>query len=551
VELRGPVEISKGGRTLEAAALTLNLDAQMRPRQAVADGRATVRVAQSGRSGNFEADHVEIGFDSLGRAKEIDASGNVVANQQAPAAMRLAAERLLVALDPLDQQPRTVDATGNVRLNSTSGGSSEWLATNALHLTATPVARESQGSAREISVARAATREEAVRLDRAKTGGPATVVWQSKDQRLRLDAKRLAATFDADSRIRELDGSAGVRLERRQKGQEPVVTTADALVARFAAGEWSDAQESGNVRATQGTRKASAERARWTRRENELALEGDARVSDPTGQTLADKMVWNQRSGRLSASGHVRSTYFANAKGETNVAPSAGPANIVAATLEANPATGEATYSGDARLWQGDLAIQGDRIDLRRASGELIALGNVMGAFPQEPHELGKTNHGRRASQNAPSGPVLWRVRANRLKYVNATSAAAKTAAKGAQGEAVLDGGVAAWSSDGRIDAQKLVLTLQRDNSGRAELKQATASGGVKIQQGGRWGQGEKLIYLAEPGKFVLTGGHPSLHDTTGDLVTGDQLTFYVANDTIQVESSKGSRTLTRHPIPN
>jgi len=46
-------------------------------------------------------------------------------------------------------------------------------------------------------------------------------------------------------------------------------------------------------------------------------------------------------------------------------------------------------------------------------------------------------------------------------------------------------------------------------------------------------------------------GGHPSLHDTSGNLVRGDQLTFFVADDTILVESSKGSRTLTRHPVPN
>jgi lipopolysaccharide export system protein LptA len=551
VVLRGPVEISKGGRTLEAAALTLNVDEQMRPRQAIAGGRAKLRIAQGARKGGFEADQVEIGFDSQGRAKEIDAGGNVVAIQQAPGAMRLVAKQLLVALDPLNQQPRTVDATGDVRLSSTSGGSSERLATSALHLTAVPVMMETRGNGRRGSKRRAEAKAEAVRLDRATSGGPATVVWQSGKESLRLDAKQLTAEFGADSRIRELDGSAGVHLERHEPGRDPVVTDAEKLVAHFDAGEWSDAEESGNVRAAQGTRKASAESARWTRSKNELELDGTAHVSDPTGQTLADNIVWNQQSGWLRAAGHVRSTYFANAKGETGVAPSAGPANIVARTLVADPAAGEATYSGDARLWQGDLAIQADRIDLRRTSGELVAQGKVIGAFPQESHELGKTSRSGKASRSAPSGPVLWRVRANRLTYVNAGTVATKATANGVPGEAVLDGGVEAWSTDGKIEAEKLVLTLQRDNSGRAELKQATASGGVKIRQGERWGQGAKLIYVAEPGKFVLTGGNPSLHDTTGNLVRGDQLTFYVANDTILVESSKGSRTLTRHPIPN
>jgi lipopolysaccharide export system protein LptA/lipopolysaccharide export system protein LptC len=549
VVLRGPVEISRGGRTLETAGLTLNVDTQMRPQRAVADGRVKVRMDQGARSGSFEADHVEIGFDGQGRAEKIDASGNVLANEQAPASMRLAAQWLAIALDPLDQQPRTVDAAGDVRLSSTSGSGSERLATNALHLTAVPV-MAGERTVRRGAAARAEEKAAAVRLDRATSGGPAVVVWRKGDERLRLDAKRLSAAFDEDNRIRELDGRAGVRLEKWQAGKEPVVSTANALVAHFVENEWSDAEESGNVRATQGTRTASADRARLTRSEDEMELKGAARVSDPMGQTLADDIIWYQQSGQLRAAGHVRSTYFANAKGETGVAPSAGPANVVAKTLVADPKAGEAMYSGDARLWQGDLAIQADRIDLRRASGELVAQGNVMGAFPQEPHELGETKQGVKASRKAPSGPVLWRVRANRLTYVT-TAGGTRKEAKGKPGEAVLDGGVEAWSSDGKIDAEKLVLKLQRDNSGRAELAQATALGGVKFQQGKRWGQGEKLVYLAEPGKIVLTGGQPSLHDTTGNLVRGDQLTFYVADDTILVESSKGSRTLTRHPIPN
>ena len=187
------MEISKGGRTLEASALTLDVDEQMRPRQVIAGGRVTVRIAQGIRNGSFEADQVEIGFDSQGRAKQIDAGGNVVANQAAPAAMRLAAKRLLVALDPLNQQPRTVDATGDVRLSSTSEGSSERLVTSVLRLTAMPVAMGSRPKLREGSWARAGAKAEEVRLDRATSGGPATVVWQSKMQSLRLDAKRRVA----------------------------------------------------------------------------------------------------------------------------------------------------------------------------------------------------------------------------------------------------------------------------------------------------------------------------------------------------------------------
>jgi lipopolysaccharide export system protein LptA len=532
LRLAGPVEIRKGGRTLETGALIVTLGAEMRPRTAVAEGGSTLQLGGNGRSGRMEARSVAIRFDGRGRAEEVEAGGGVTAVQKAPAAMRLAASRLTAMLDPLDGQPREMDVSGNVRLDAVSGAATERLETDALHLVTAPAA----GSAGQA----------AVRLDRATSAGPATIEWRSGGASLRLGANRLTADFDDQSRIRELVGRAGVRVERRATGETPVVSEADTLEAHFSGGEWRDAEESGDVRARQGSRTAAGERARWMRAENTIELDGNAHVSDPTGQTLAEQIVWNQKSGKLDASGRVRSTYFAKTGGEASVAPSAGPVNVVAARLAANAATGEAVYSGGARLWQGDVAIQAERIDLRRASGELVAEGDVLAAFPQTPHELGMSGSKKISHQEKMSEAVLWRVRAKRLDYRNQGGAEGRTG-----GAAELDGGVEAWSSDAKISAQRLVLTLRRDSGGRAELTQATASGGVRIRQGARWGQGERLIYLAKPGKFVLTGGRPSLHDTSGNLVEGGRLTFYVADDTILVESSRGSRTVTRHPIPN
>jgi predicted Rossmann-fold nucleotide-binding protein len=58
--------------------------------------------------------------------------------------------------------------------------------------------------------------------------------------------------------------------------------------------------------------------------------------------------------------------------------------------------------------------------------------------------------------------------------------------------------------------------------------------------------QGE---YLAAEGKFVLSGGQPTLMDASSDTTKGHSLTFFVANDTILVDSQEGSRTLTKHRV--
>jgi hypothetical protein len=49
--------------------------------------------------------------------------------------------------------------------------------------------------------------------------------------------------------------------------------------------------------------------------------------------------------------------------------------------------------------------------------------------------------------------------------------------------------------------------------------------------------------------KFVLSGGEPTIIDANSDTTTGHSLTFFVANDTILIDSQEGLRTLTKHRV--
>jgi lipopolysaccharide export system protein LptA len=462
-------------------------------------------------------------------------------------------------MDPATQQPRSVDADGKVRLYASSAGKTQSLETQSLHLTTVPAPGAGNGLGGWVRRKPGAAKAPSLQLETAKADSPAHVVWESRGERFELNSGRLDASFDSTNKIKKLKGGAGIRLEREIKGSEPIVTTANSLDVHFTDGQWTQAKESGRVSAVQGDRRASAETGEWTRATGAVDLRGDAQIRDAESQTLADYILWNQQTGELHATGDVRTSYFsaggARARSPAQAMPSAGPANVVAEELRANAKTGVATFTGNARLWQGDLVIQARQIELLRDRGELLADGGVRAAFPQtQALEAGSGKPGAaRKHAESESGPVLWRVTADRLRYISDSRLPAKQGAKGvagARGEAVLNGGVRAWSANGEIDAAKLVLQFERDTGGHAELTQANASGGVHVRQGQRWGQGQKAEYFAKGGKFVLSGGHPSLHDASGDLVTGSQLTFYVADDTILVESAKGSRTLTRHSVP-
>jgi lipopolysaccharide export system protein LptA len=69
------------------------------------------------------------------------------------------------------------------------------------------------------------------------------------------------------------------------------------------------------------------------------------------------------------------------------------------------------------------------------------------------------------------------------------------------------------------------------------------------LRQEDRQGTSDKAEYTASEGKFVLSGGEPTLYSSTGDSTKGRQLTFYFADDRIVVDSTDGSKTVTLHQV--
>src|SRR4029077_1509967 len=85
--------------------------------------------------------------------------------------------------------------------------------------------------------------------------------------------------------------------------------------------------------------------------------------------------------------------------------------------------------------------------------------------------------------------------------------------------------------------------------AGAQQISRAVGSGGVIVEEGSRKATAEHGEYIAATGKFVMSGGNPTLYDGSAGTTTGRQLTFYLADDTIIVDSENGSRTLTKHRV--
>ena len=89
-------------------------------------------------------------------------------------------------------------------------------------------------------------------------------------------------------------------------------------------------------------------------------------------------------------------------------------------------------------------------------------------------------------------------------------------------------------------------------NQQTSQIDHMIASGHVEFTQPGRKGDGEKLVYTADDGRYVLTGtpaALPRLWDRVHGTTTGTALLFNSQDDSVEVSGGQSSAvTETRTP---
>ncbi len=331
-------------------------------------------------------------------------------------------------------------------------------------------------------------------------------------------------------------------------------------MATFSAnGDWDSIEQSGRVHFAEADRQASAARAKMVRATGLVNLEGSPLLSDSQSRTTAGSVRINQQSGEIQATGGVVSTYLAPPPGGNGaVNLGAGAAHISADALEGSASAGHVIYLGHARLWQAQSVLEAEQIEIWRDEKKLQAQGHIVAIFPQAPGTGASFAMTPTKSTVNPAKPTLWQIRAPALTYLSDS------------GKVHLDGGVRANSDEGSLESRTLDLSLSPaeppgasaaakpptgpagvlSGSGSRELSRVLAQGSVIVRQGDRRGAAEQAEYTAADQKFVLSGGQPTITDASSDTTTtGRSLTFYVASDTILIDSQEGLRTLTKHRV--
>lgn len=383
-------------------------------------------------------------------------------------------------------------------------------------------------------------------LDRAETVGPAqlTIVPQPSPGRVAGPTVVTAGQFTAlmkDNRLAGVHGAPQARIIQSMPGQSDKVSTSDNVDALFdKTGRISGFVQQGNFQYTEGklgetiSRSASADKATYSNATQILMLEGSPRVVDGGMATTAQVIRLNRASGDGEAQNNVKTTYNELAPQPNGaLLASSEPVHVTGAKMTFARSSGVARYTGGARLWQGANIVEAPSIIFDRDSRSMDAQGSS----------------GKRVS-------VVLVQQGKNSKLIPVNVSAVKLVYTDQQRQARFEGDVQVRSSEGSMSADRVTVYLKPHSASHAskaqaqmatpsELDRIAADGHVVLQQPNRRGTGDKLVYTADDGRFVMTGGPPTIFDAQQGTVTGSSLTFYSRDDRVLVEGGSSTRAVT------
>ena len=288
---------------------------------------------------------------------------------------------------------------------------------------------------------------------------------------------------------------------------------------------------------------ATAEHAEFDEATQQLVLTGLPSVKGPGVQLAATRLVLTQGGGDTEAEGNVRGTLVQQgANGNED------PIHVLAdhATIPAAAPIRLYGAAQSARLWNSSAQLDAPAIDLDRAKGTLQAHADAK----QEVHLLMAASTARPGSA-APSGPI--RITGQELRMTSQ--------APSSPGKVEMSHSVRLFASTGEVTADNVLAILRKSSpnvetasAGKASLLNTgaveilTANGNVHLQQPGRIGSGDRLVYTAATDRYELTGtasSPPNVTDSLRGSVSGTSLIFYGTGDSVEIAGAPGRRVHT------
>ncbi len=326
-------------------------------------------------------------------------------------------------------------------------------------------------------------------------------------------------------------------------GRAASAATLDAALTPGLSG-LDDAKFGHNVVFEEGKLASTAAAARYDLEKGTLELSG----SEPgrpvphvvNEQILVDaqKIDVTLAGPKMKASGSVKSVLQPAKKTEgsevklPSMLKQDEPVNVLANALDYDGTQSTGTYTGDARLFQGDTSVKGDVITIDDKRGDLNASGNVLSTtmLAQNATDT-KSNATAKEQKDTKKERVRSIAKANAMKYEDDTRRLTYT------GDAQLS------NPDGTMNAARIELYLKPSGD---ELDRAEAYDALTLREQNRKTTGARLTYTADDERYVITGAPVTIVDECGRETIGKTLTFLKATDDIVVDGNQQIRTQTK-----
>jgi lipopolysaccharide export system protein LptA len=290
----------------------------------------------------------------------------------------------------------------------------------------------------------------------------------------------------------------------------------------------------------------TADRATYDGSTEILTLSGDAHLYGDNASLIAPTATLNQRTQDADASGGVQATFENAASNNPQTAVAAKPApltHILSASAHFDHATKLANFYGtDAqptRMWQ----------DASQVQAAILLFDGIKRTFSARPAKPGTLIHAIFASNPAAPKPGRPTLAAGIIRV-----ASPKMDYNDLQREATFTDGVTIDSDTGSIRGQHAAVFLAPAPKPQTFQPQPSPLNGsidrvvvyndVQMDQPGRHGTGDQLLYTVVTGTYVLTGTptiQPHIVDAQQGNVTGKTLVFSDAGSTIVVSGDPKS----------
>ena len=516
-----------GGTTVEQERdilsgdnLYATLNQEKRLEKAEMKGNSYLRTMEPGRAAEVHATYMEFFLDKDQRLERANANGDVIARSlDADSDLQLSGAASLEVLFQATAETsllKQMNAGGRsvISLSAPKSKANDPRAANK-KLTADSVKLSWRSSGRD--------------LEKAEASGNAELFIEPVTSSARAERRKLnAPQFDCDffetgNLARTCKASGGAKAVMDPLQPDPKrgtrTFTSQNMTAVFVRDtqdvERVDAQGDGKF--NENDRNGVAANVSYIAADETVRLRGgDPTVWDSRGRTKAVELDSDLANDVSYARGRAATTYYSQEQtnGATPFSKTKSPVYITSDRAEFRHESGQGTYTGNARAWQDDNFVRGDKLIIYVNDKRMEAAGHVQTAI---------YNSKRRVENNLALVPVF--ASADSMFYSDP------------ERTIHYEGNVDIKQGTDRMTGGVADVYLAKDSN---EMERTVAQKNVVLTQPNRRGTGDWCEYTAANEVAVLKGNPARVDDIDQGNTEGARLTVWVRENKVTADDARG-----------